>query len=243
MSHFTPRMRMFAGPNGSGKSTIQSQVAQSLWGQFVNADNIEAQLKATGYFGWKEWNLSTDADEMRAAFANSWVKDKRADWQNDVERLSFQSSGFSTNGVRVDSYFATAIADFLREKLMAQKVSFTFETVMSSDSKVRLLEHAQSLGYRTYLYFVATRDPQINVERVANRVAKGGHPVPPHLTISRYERSLDLLLPAIRASNRAYLWDNSGAEAELFGEFDGNLFQSHTSEVPLWFKERVLDKI
>lgn len=38
-------------------------------------------------------------------------------------------------------------ADFLRRKLLAQRVSFSFETVMSSPDKVALLETAQRLGY------------------------------------------------------------------------------------------------
>ena len=40
---------------------------------------------------------------------------------------------------------------------------------MSHPSKVALLENAQRAGYRTYLYYIATDDPAINVSRVANR--------------------------------------------------------------------------
>ena len=113
---------------------------------------------------------------------------------------------------------------------------------MSDASKVRFLERAQSMGYRTYLYYVATRDPLINVSRVANRVQNGGHPVPHDKIIERYTRSLDLLWPAIQKSNRAYLWDNSGALAQLFAEWDENHLISHAPTIPVWFQKFVLDK-
>ena len=90
------------------------------------------------------------------------------------------------------------------------KASFTLETVISSPDKVQLLEQAQQLGYRTYLDFIATDDPAINVSRVQNRVKQGGHPVPEDKIVNRYHRSLELLLDAIRHANRASILDNSG---------------------------------
>ncbi len=57
-------------------------------------------------------------------------------------------------------------------------MTFTFETVMSHPDKIELLHKAQQSGFRTYLYYVATEDPEINISRVENRVSSGGHPVP-----------------------------------------------------------------
>lgn len=78
-------------------------------------------------------------------------------------------------------------------------MTFTFETVMSSRDKVDLLCKAQQLGYRTYLYYVATEDPIINISRVKARVRRGGHWVPEDKIVSRYSASLDLLLRFIGA--------------------------------------------
>ena len=114
---------------------------------------------------------------------------------------------------------------------------------MSHVSKVELLEEAQSQGYRTYLYYVATEDPEINVSRVAYRVSQNGHTVPLDKIISRYERSLDYLLRAIRASSRAYIFDNSGAPGEQtwFAEVtDGESLEFKTDKIPAWFATHVL---
>ena len=46
--------------------------------------------------------------------------------------------GFVVN----NSYFASVAADFLRQKLLAVRRSFTFETVMSHSGKMDLLKQA-----------------------------------------------------------------------------------------------------
>jgi len=102
----------------------------------------------------------------------------RAGLLDEAVSLRFCDDKLSFFDVAVDSYFASVAADFIRHKLLASGVSFTFETVMSSADKVSFLRKAQRHGFRTYLYFVATEDPIINISRVHNRVRLGGHPVP-----------------------------------------------------------------
>ncbi|MEI6178521.1 MAG: zeta toxin family protein, partial [Verrucomicrobiota bacterium] len=146
----------------------------------------------------------------------------------------------------VNAYFASVAADFLRQKLLEKRVSFSFETVMSSPDKVELLEKAQSLGYRTYLYYIATEDPAINVARVKNRVYLGGHDVPVDKIVSRFGRSLDLLLGAVRHTNRAYLFDNSrqGGEHLWVAEItEGRDLELKCDPMPTWFRNAVWDKI
>jgi predicted ABC-type ATPase len=124
--------------------------------------------------------------------------------------------------------------------------SFSFETVMSSPDKIELLGKARRLGYRIYLYYVATDDPEINIARVQARVRQGGHDVPTDKIVSRYHRSLDLLLDAIRASDRAYLFDNSrsGGEQTWVAEVtDGHDLTIRTNSLPPWFQRAVWDKI
>lgn len=136
-------------------------------------------------------------------------------------------------------------ADEIRIFLMSLGKSFTFETVMSHESKTEILESAQAQGYRTYLYYIATEDPEINVSRVAYRVSQQGHDVPREKIISRYERSLDLLLRAIRATDRAYLFDNlsQAFERSWFAEVtEGTHFKLKTDTVPAWFMTNVIEK-
>ncbi len=86
----------------------------------------------------------------------------------------------------------------------------TIKSVIRAD-KIAMLEKSQQSGYRNYLYFVATDDPLINISRVKHRVKSGGHDVPTEKITTRYYRSLDLLWAAIKRTNRAYIFDNSGS--------------------------------
>ena len=61
---------------------------------------------------------------------------------------------------------------------------------MSHHGKVSFLQEAIENNYRVYLYFIATEDPDININRVNVRVANHGHYVDSEIIKSRYYRSL-----------------------------------------------------
>lgn len=168
---------------------------------------------------------------------------EKSDLLDEAERLKFNDDKLDFFEVGVNTYFASVAADFIRQKLLLAEQSFTFETVMSSPDKVSLLEKARGRGYRTYLYFVATDDPIINISRVKHRVKTGGHDVPVDKITSRYYRSLDLLSEAIKFANRAYIFDNSGSGLLLLAEItDAKSIELKTENITDWFNEYVLDK-
>ena len=104
---------------------------------------------------------------------------------------------------------AQQLADELRDQCIRSGKSFSFETVMSHESKVQFMQRAKVAGFITQLYFVATGDPVLNVARVRTRVAAGGHNVPEDRIIARYYRTIALLPQAMLASDRAVVFDNS----------------------------------
>lgn len=238
---------MFAGPNGSGKSALKAVLPVELLGVYLNPDEIEAQIRRDGWLTVTDFGVNATADEILGFLANAPLL-LNAGYADQVRRLEFIEGGVGFNSVPVDAYYASAIVEFLREKLLVEQTSFTVETVMSHPSKVALLEKAQRAGYRTYLYYIATDDPAINVSRVANRVKLGGHPVPSDRIEQRYHRSLALLRDAIRHTNRAYVFDNSGDNADhrhtwLAEITDGRELELQTDLIPAWFRRAVLDKI
>jgi predicted ABC-type ATPase len=100
-------------------------------------------------------------------------------------------------------------ADFERDSCLRRRISFSFETVMSHPSKVEVMLKAHDAGYDVTLFFVATSDPEINVRRVENRVAAGGHDVPHDRIRSRYQRSRSYLPHAALVARRTVVFDNS----------------------------------
>jgi predicted ABC-type ATPase len=238
---------MFAGPNGSGKSTLKSYLPPELLGLYLNPDEVEKEIRERGFLDFSEFDVQATADEVRKFFAES-IFLKEQGYAEVVATLSFVDGQLHFPNTAVDSYLTLVAVEFLRQKLLGQKSSFTFETVMSHAGKIDLLAQAQAAGYRTYLYFVATDDPAINISRVRNRVKLGGHDVPTDRIEKRYYRSLDLLMDAIRHTNRAYIFDNSGDSTDGKQTWIAEITESKklelkTDKVPSWFKRAVLDKI
>ncbi len=104
---------------------------------------------------------------------------------------------------------AQKIADVQRPNCLKSVHDFSFETVMSHESKIEFMQMARAAGFKVQLFFVATGNPDINRGRVRSRVAAGGHDVPEDRIVKLYWRTLGLLTRAILASDNAIIFDNS----------------------------------
>ncbi|WP_437884572.1 zeta toxin family protein [Pseudomonas sp. LRF_L74] len=230
-----PRLRVFAGPNGSGKSTIKGIVPGHLIYTYVNADDLEREAKQTGFIDLAPFSIATSQTTLQSFLTQHGLLQKVPQLREQVAHIRFIDEKLDLTAIETNSYHASMIADFIRSSLLERGASFTFETVMSDRSKIEFIRRAKALGYRTYLYFVATEDPAINVNRVAIRVSEGGHDVAPEKIRERYERCLKLLPEAIQVSSRAYIFDNSGEKAELQAEITaGEVVEYKLDEVPDW---------
>ena len=98
-------------------------------------------------------------------------------------------------------------ADARRAALLTARTPFASETVFSHPSKLALIEDAQRQGFTVALHIVALDDPTRLLDRVAQRVREGGHPVPPERILARYPRTLKNLAQAVRLADVAYLYD------------------------------------
>lgn len=242
MASPVPRLRMFAGPNGSGKSTLKDYLAPEWLGIYVNADEIEKGLRSGAGLNFADFEVSVSNAELQSFLAASSLLAKQ-NLRDEAQRLQVVDGVLSFGAIEPNSYYASVLADLIRQKLLVAGESFTFETVMSHPSKVAFLQKAREMGFRTYLYFVATEDPDINIDRVRHRVAMGGHPVDTDKIISRYENSLNLLFDAVLNTDRAYIFDNSGHERVWIAEVsDAQTIELKTDVMPNWFKEALWDK-
>jgi predicted ABC-type ATPase len=233
------RMRVFAGPNGSGKTTIiKSLISEIPFGIYVNADDIESLLRESRVLLFNTFQLKISELEIQSFFKNSQFAPIKRNEPDLWENLKVIENILHINTI-VDSYLAADLAEFIRQKLLENQISFTYETVMSHRSKLDFLKKAKDSGYKIYLYYVATEDPRINVSRVNFRVIQHGHFVEPDLIEKRYYKSLKLLKEAIITSDRAFIWDNSSNASNLFAEIiDGRDVKILDIEnVPNWFVE------
>ncbi len=89
------------------------------------------------------------------------------------------------------------------------------ETVLSTAKYRKLVERAREQGFRVRLIYVFLANATLNVLRVRDRVAKGGHDVPEDAIRARRARSFDQLTWFFEAADEAAIFDNSGAEPRL----------------------------
>jgi hypothetical protein len=150
-------------------------ILSELLGIFINPDDIEKEIREYDFLDLERYQIRSTEKEILDFLINSPLL-QAADLVDDACSLRFNDGKLSFFHVIVNAYFASVAADFIRQKLIEHSKSFTFETVMSFPDKVELLREAQSKGYRTYLYYIATEDPVINISRVRYRVKMGGHP-------------------------------------------------------------------
>lgn len=239
-----------AGPNGSGKSTVLKAVYSQFYsGLFVNADEIEKSFKKIGFVNLLgDYNLEVND----SAFVD-FLKGSGRSW---ITKAKKEKSGISLhffNGIlsiknKPTAYDAAVAADFIRHILVEKNETFTFETVLSHSSKIDFLIHTKNKGFKNYLYFICTVDPEINKNRIKQRVKLGGHNVPNEKVISRYFDSLNMLKEIIPHCHRVYFFDNSseGNDTAItpLAEIDKDkILRLLTTNQPWWMKEYVIDPL
>ncbi len=110
------------------------------------------------------------------------------------------------------AYEAARIAEAQRRGRIAEGASFISETVFSHPSKVQLVADAADAGYLVHLHVIIV-PVELTVQRVLERVRRGGHAVPKQKIRDRYERLWDHIGEAIRIADVAEVLDNSSARA------------------------------
>ncbi|MDV0447027.1 hypothetical protein MsAg5_08970 [Methanosarcinaceae archaeon Ag5] len=131
---------------------------------------------------------------------------------------------------------AMKMAEDFRHQALEAGVSFTFETVFSTADKLDFLRTAKTFGYRITTIYITTSDPQINLNRIAERVKMGGHDVPKDKVLARYEKSMTLMPEVILLSDMAKVYDNSSnCPVEVFEKDDcGNFFLLNREQRHSW---------
>lgn len=104
---------------------------------------------------------------------------------------------------------AAVNAEELREDALQKRISFTFETVLSTNRNLELLKRAKENGYFIRCIYVLTSNSDINVLRVEAREASGGHGVPKEKIKERYEKCLRLLPEIEEVCDIMHVYDNT----------------------------------
>lgn len=91
---------------------------------------------------------------------------------------------------------------------------FALESTLASRSLAPFVERCKSQGYRFTLIYVWLRSADLAVQRVARRVASGGHDIPEDVIRRRYERGRANFFELYRPlADKWSVWNNSDEES------------------------------
>ena len=108
----------------------------------------------------------------------------------NADEIARGLSPFNPESVAIEAgrLMLSRIAELLR-----RNESFSIETTLATRSYFKLIEKAHQQGYEVTLLFFWLKTPEQAIERVAERVSKGGHNIPRDIIIRRYYEGIDNL--------------------------------------------------
>lgn len=121
------------------------------------------------------------------------------------------------------------------ELALERNKSFTMESTLTGKSILKRMEKTASEGYYTELRYIGLASAELNVERVHQRVARGGHAVDDDVVRKRYQESRDNLVHAAKIATRIEIWDNTESAANLIATIENGVLEKNLSvAMPRW---------
>ena len=125
---------------------------------------------------------------------------------------------------------------------LERKESFGFEATYAGRSTPRIVERASTLGYEVHAVFIGTKNPEINIERVAARVRnETGHNVATSDIRRRWQTAQENLARTADTINRIEMLDNSETTSRLVGRMKAKRHPRLVKPTPQWTKQLAAD--
>ncbi len=115
-------------------------------------------------------------------------------------------------------------------------VSFTQETTLSGFKTEQTAKQAREAGYSVRLYYIALDTAQESLERIANRVKRGGHDIARDDVVRGFVGRWEALKKILPYCDEAEFYDNDNGFAKVAEYRNGELLPIGT-RCPLWLSE------
>ena len=114
------------------------------------------------------------------------------------------------------------------DELLQKEESFSIETTLSTRSYFKLVETAHQKGYNITLLYFWLESPEQAIERVAERVSKGGHDIPKDVIIRRYWAGLNNLFDIYMPIVDSWILVNNSQTPRIIVALGG---KNHTTKI------------
>lgn len=128
----------------------------------------------------------------------------------------------------------------VRQCIDDQRAFLAESTISGTGSTyLRYVQAARDAGFRTVFIYIALESAELSAQRVAQRVALGGHAIPADHIRRRYDRSMANIKPHIQAFESAHIYDNTDHYKWVAAFREGNIHRVD-SNVPAWLRSHIL---
>lgn len=94
---------------------------------------------------------------------------------------------------------------------LSSGMNICLESTLAGRGTMQRIMAAKAQGYHTIAYYIGLNSIELNLERIAMRVARGGHDIAEALVRKRYFESADNLLKVMPSIDVLHVVDNSDA--------------------------------
>lgn len=146
----------------------------------------------------------------------------------DPDKLTAQLGG--------DEYAGGQAAVEKLQSCLEQRIDFTEESTLSGSFSRKMARAARNAGYTVRLYYVGLDTAQESIQRIANRVAHGGHDIAAHDVERRFARRFRDLAKLLPLCNEATFYDNNNGFRVVAFYRNGEIVTA-TETPPAWLLE------
>lgn len=118
---------------------------------------------------------------------------------------------------------------------LAKGVDFTQETTLSGTLSARTLQKAKQQGYYIRMYYVGLDSEKESLDRIANRVKRGGHNIPSEDVLRRFRTRAKSLAAVLPYCNEVTFFDNNNGFVAVAEYRNGTIFCFE--DAPTWMQE------
>lgn len=145
----------------------------------------------------------------KSSIAGSALRAAGQDWYNPDEVAREMQQQFPNQSIREINSQVWYEGLSRLQAAICENTNFSFETTLGGRTITNTLLDAIAAGIDVNIWYCGLHSPELHIERVATRVAHGGHHIPDPLIRSRYRSSMQNLCRLTPGLHRLAVYDNS----------------------------------
>jgi len=145
----------------------------------------------------------------KSSIGGSTIRKGGGDWYNpDAEARKLKEKAPEKDILTINGEVWQQGVDLL-DLAIREGECFAFETTLGGNTVPNKLHDAASVGIPVSVWYCGLSSAELHIQRVAERVARGGHNIPPEKIRARYESSMQNLCRLAPVLHQLYVYDNS----------------------------------